>query len=118
MFLNIEYDIALQGFSTTYEQQNPLYRYDVVDKQRAIEDNLEVEMESLAQELHDTLKKVHQEQHHPLHTALTKVEEEEEKVMYASITYPEKIVHRSERKNSMLNIPSLRQYFDEPNLQR
>lgn len=38
--------------------------------------------------------------------------------MYASITYPEKIVHRSERKNSMLNIPSLRQYFDEPNLQR
>lgn len=40
MFLNIEYNLALANFSTTYEQENPLYRYDVMDKQKVIEENL------------------------------------------------------------------------------
>lgn len=118
MFLNVDYEVAATSFHTTYEKHNPLYRYDVMDKQKVIEENLEVEMESLTQELQDTLKKVHKiHQRHPLRNNLNK-SEESDKIMYSSLSYPEKIERKPTRKNSLLAIPSLRQYFDPSQLSR
>jgi hypothetical protein len=107
MFLNAEYQVASSKFITTYEKEHPLYKYGERNKHQVIEENFEVEMETLTHELQVTLKRSNSKMRHPLQINTSHNSSEDETVMYTSNHYPNKINRQPAQKPTKALVPNL-----------